>query len=138
MKIQIYRFLSVYHNYNLSTKQKILIPTDFSTKHITTYYYTSSEKLSQSILKNRSRISDILSINSFSLANIILVGYPVPSGANFTILLIVSKANTPTTFSLKKTRRDIFSSNPLYFITEYFLLLFFSWSRGFFRLNPTF
>src|SRR5699024_4927816 len=42
------------------------------------------------------------------------------------------------TFSLKKTRRDIFSSNPLYFITEYFLLLFSSWSRGFFRLNRTF
>lgn len=102
MKILIYRFLSVYHNYNLSTKQKILIPTDFSTKHITTYYYTSSEKISQSILKNRSRISDILSINSFSLANIILVTYPVPSGTNFTILLIASKANTPTTFSLIK------------------------------------
>ena len=38
--------MTEYHNYNLSIKQKILIPTDFSTKHITTYYYTSSEKLS--------------------------------------------------------------------------------------------
>ena len=125
MKIQIYRFLSVYHNYNLSTEQKILIPTDFSTKHITTYYYTSSEKLSQSILKNRSRISDILSINSFSLANIILVRYPIPSGVSFTTLIITSKANAQTTFLLKKPRRDIFSSKPLYFIIEYFLLLYF-------------
>ena len=114
----MYHFLSVYHNYNLSTKQKILIPTDFSTKHITTYYYTSSEKLSQSILKNRSRISDILSINSFSSANIILVRYPVPSGANFTILLIASKANTQTTFLLKKSLEETFSLLSLYTLSQ--------------------
>ena len=129
MKILIYRFLSVYHNYNLSTKQKILIPTDFSTKHITTYYYTSSEKLSQSILKNRSRISDILSINSFSLANIILVRYPVPSGANFTILLIASKANTQTTFLLKKSLEETFSLLSLITLSQNtFCFHFSSWS----------
>ena len=92
-QLLFYRFLSVYHNYNLSIKQKILIPTDFSTKHMTTYYYTSSKKLSHPILKNRNWISDILSINSFSLTNIILVRYPVPSGVSFTTLIITSKAN---------------------------------------------
>lgn len=101
------RFLSVYHSYNHSIRQISLIPTDFSTKHITTYYYTSSEKLSQSLLKNRIRTSDILSINIFSLANIILVRYLAPSGVNFTTLIITSKANAQTTFLLKKLRRDI-------------------------------
>ena len=101
------RFLSVYHSYNHSIRQISLIPTDFSTKHITTYYYTSPEKLSQSLLKNHIRTSDILSINIFSLANIILVRYLAPSGVNFTILIITSKANAQTAFLLKKLRRDI-------------------------------
>ena len=131
--ILFYLFLSVYHNYNLSIKQKILIPTDFSTKYMTTYYYTSSKKLSQSLLKNRIRISDILSINIFSLTNIILVRYPAPSVVNFTILIITSKANSQTTFYFIKKTQKRHSPLSLYTLLQnIFYFYFSSWSRGFF------
>ena len=45
------------------------------------------------------------------------------------------KSKRPNYFLTKKPRRDISSSKPLYFITEYFLLLFFLMVMRLFRLN---